>query len=712
MMYRSPLVICLVLLIVLGHLGSTESVYADSAGQAADRVLIQDQTVGKVNLTNASTMEINDVQLLPGDDLAMVTFTLNVTNGDANEIDFKKYWVRLMSGSGEKYTAHLLPQDQDRNKIAPGQSQQFQFYAEVSQSVKLQDLVFKLVQLDFSVAGYEKEIGRLAVPESYSYLTPAAAVRAFTMGSTTFHGQINRASVSHNDDNYMPLISFELHHTGSSGTVLPDLSCFIRTSSGAMYPLQSSTFTKGIAIQPLTTKEGWLSGTIPRAAGKDGWQLVIAETVSTGEGGGSVRLPLALFEVPEAVAEEVSIGNDYDFTNTSGTYTAQLTSLQRLPWEDEDIVAANVTIKNKGSAALPIPGLQGYFRLDDAVNVEAKIVRMDKAITLQPGKEITIQFAGKIPYTDEFSTINLYVQEKATDNKTVDLLTFKHNKDLMNMAFIPMGEKIELTDTGQSAAYAVHSDQTFHSDTSDMYAVLVEVQNMEKRFTPLRSQVAQFKAADGTVFPASITAPEGKVMPGGKALQYIWAMVPKGYKTEGMQLILGDEIPATADASEKEKVQQEGYVNGVTFGLPEVEKEPQAGFANLDLYPYAVTLSHIGTQANFAAGTLQLDFDYELTRNDLVAAEMKDHKLIVELTDELVESGKEIIVSQTFDFEGTDPVKSLLLGRHDATVSYTNKDKIYKIKDLQSYQLSVYHEFQGQKVLLATKELEWFIYAE
>ncbi|WP_171685005.1 hypothetical protein [Paenibacillus planticolens] len=710
-MYRSHFIICLVLFMVFGSVASTESVQADSALHVTNDQRIKDNTVGKVNLTNESTMEVKDVQLLPGDNSALVTFTLSVTNRDGHDIDFKSYLVRLMSAAGEKFTVNLLQQDKVKNKIIPGQIQEFHFYAKVNQAAKLQDLVFKFVKLDFAAAGYEQEVGRLIVPQDYSFVTPAGAMRAFNIGSTPFHGKINRATLSYNDDYFLPLVSFELTHDGSQGAKLPDLGYYMRTRSGAMYSLQSSAFTAGSAIQPLTTKEGTLSGSIPREAGAEGWQLIITQSVSTGESGSSVQLPLAFFEVPDAAAEEVSIGHDYDFTTKTGTYTTQLTSLQRLPWEDEDILAANVIIKNKSNAALPIPDLLGAFRLDDAVNVEAKIVRMDKALTLQPGKELNIHFAGKIPYTDEFSSISLYLQEKESDNTIVDLLTFKHNKDLMNMAFVPARETKTLKDTGQSAAYTVRADQIFHSDTSDLYAVLMDVENLEKRFTLLRKQVAQFKAADGTVFPASITAPSDKVMPGGKALQYIWAMVPKGYKTEGMQLILGDEIPAVA-TNDKAKPRQEGYVNGVAFGIPEGNKVPQASFAGLAVYPYSITLSHIGTQANFIAGTVQLDFDYELSRNDLVAAEMRDHKLIVELTDELVDSGKELIVSQTFDFEGTDPAKSLLLGSHDATISYTNKDKIYKVKDFASYRLSVYHEFQGQKVLLAQKDLDWFIFAE
>ncbi|MDR6551962.1 hypothetical protein [Paenibacillus qinlingensis] len=682
-------------------------VASSTSAELQKEQVVGSTSLGKASINEDSYMEVQDVMLLPGDQDGMVTFKVNVHNGGVSELSFKNYWVRLQSKAGSTFTVNQLAQSGDTHGIAPGTSESYSLYAKVNATTKLQDLVFKLVGLDFSVAGYERVVGQMSPSVDYTVVTPVGAKRSVEIDGTPFHVNMNRTSISRNDDFYLPSLYVQMENIGTGSMKLPDLSYFIRTAQGHMYPLQAATLGKGTELQPLAEKEGLLSGSIPREAGAEGWQLVITETTTGSDGKGSLKLPVAFFEVPEAVEVEVSLGNDYEFSNKSGTYTARLTSLQRLPWEDQDILAANITLTNKGSQALPIPDLKGYFELDDAVNIEASLIRTDRVISLQPGKEINLQLAGKIPYTSDFKDLNLVLQEKAADNQVSDLLTFHHNKELMGMKVIPANGTRTLTDIGQSAAYSVRSTQTFAGEGADLFTVQLSVANLEKRFTDLRKQVAQFQAEDGTVFPARISEISNKVIPGGKALVYVYATLPKGYKTAELKLILGDEVTFSGVAEEN------GYVNAAVFQLPEEIEEPLHGFATLDVYPYTITLSHIGTQIDFTKGTVMLDFDYDLKRDTLVETSMKDHSLIVELRDELSESGKEIIVSQTYELDGKDPSKSLEVGFHDATITYTNKDTIYKISDMKTYQFNVYHQFQnGQKKLLATKELDWFIYTD
>ncbi|KRE82527.1 hypothetical protein ASG89_14835 [Paenibacillus sp. Soil766] len=711
------------LLLFLLFLSSAASPVSASAGagvassiaaELAEEQVIGAESLGKVAIGEASYMEVQDVMLLPGDQDGMVTFTVNVHNGGVSELSFKNYWVRLQSKAGNTFAVNQFTQSGDTNRIAPGTSQSYSFYAKVNVVTELQDLVFKLVQLDFSVAGFERVIGQLMPASDYTVVTPVGATRSVRIDGTPFYANIERMSISRNDDFYLPSVYFEMENKGTSSAKLPDLSYYIRTAQGHMYPLQAATLGKGTELQPLAEKEGLLSGSIPREAGAEGWQLVIMEMTMANDGKSSLKLPVAYFAVPEAVEVEVSLGNDYEFSNKSGTYTARLTSLQRLPWEDQDILAANITLTNKGGQALSIPNLKGYFELDDAMTVEASLIQTDRVISLQPGKEINLQLAGKIPYTSDFKDLNLVLQEKAADGQVSDLLTFHHNKELMGMKVVPAAETRTLTDIGQSTAYSVRSTQTFAGESADLFTVQLSVENLEKRFTDLRKQVAQFRAEDGTVFPAHMSEITNKVIPGGKALIYIYATIPKGYQMEDLQLILGDAVTFSGAATDKGgAVQEDGYVNAAVFQLPDEIEEPQGGFAELDVYPYTITLSHIGTQINFVQGTVMLDFDYELKRDTFVETSMKDHSLIVELKDDLDRSGKEIIVSQTYALDGVDPTKSLQIGFHDATITYTNKDKIYQIGDMKTYQLNVYHQFQnGQKKLLATKELDWFVFTD
>ncbi|MDQ1914175.1 hypothetical protein RAC89_27645 [Paenibacillus sp. GD4] len=716
--------VSLVMLLILSSLSpaasapvAASSVDAQSSVELASGAqTLGSASLGRVDIGETGFMELKDVMLLPGDVCGTTAFTLNVYNGSNADLEFNPYWIRLLSEGGNSFQVRLLPQDKNKNRIPPQSSETFSFYAKLNADTRLQDLVFQLIQMDFSVPGFEKVLGQIDLPEDYSYVTPTGWKRSLNVGGVPFHHFVTRVSVSQNDEYYLPAISFEMENVGRSGAKLPELSYYLRTKGGAAYPLQTSELLKDSSIQPFDKKEGLLSGSIPKEAGTEGWELVIAQTVAGGDTGGSIQLPVASFEVPFAAAEKVSIGNEYDFTNADGTYTARLTSLQRLPWEEKDVLTAAITVMNKGIKALLIPELQGYYLLDDMIRIDAARLENDHVASLQPGKEITIQMAANIPYTYDFQEIKLILQEKETTEKSKDLVTFYHNKELMNITVIPAGESRKLTDWGQSAVYTVRGVHIFEGDVSELYAVQLEVENREKRLALLRKQVAQLRAADGTLFPATVSESKSKLIPGGKALLYLWAKLPKGYATEGMQLILGDEIPGTPTPSKDAAAAQampEGYVNAASFALPAEKKEPKGDFSNLEVFPYTVSFSRFGTQANFIAGTLLLDFDYELKKNFLVEADMKDHKIIVELRDELANNGKDIIFSKAFGLDGADASQSLLPGQHDAQMSYTDKDKVFAVQYLKTYELNIYHQFQdGHKKLLASKELDWFVYSD
>lgn len=701
------------------------------AGTPASLPVIGSTPIGSATIGSASRMELKDVILLPNDDGKTVAFTLTLHNDESTDLEFINYWVRLQSKAGNQFTVNLLPQDQDKNRIPPRTSQDFHFYAKLNATTELSDLIFNLIRWDFNVTDFERVVGQVTVPEDYSYVTPTGSRRQFSLANVPFIGHIKRTTVSQNDDYYLPALYFELENAGTSSVKLPELQFFIRTKSGLVYPLESPVLVKDFAIQPLVRKEGLLSGSIPREVEEEGWQLVIAQTISgSGENAGTVQMPLAFFEIPATDAEDVSIGNDYRFSNKDGTYTARLNALQRLPWEDQDILTAAITLRNDGSSALPIPELTGYFKLDDNVKIDAKLVRTDKVIGIGAGKEINVQVAAKIPYTYEFASLKLYLQEKEGTDKTVDLLQFNHNKELMSLATVGLGEKKTYTDIGRRAVYGVLSSQTFKGDYSDLYTVQIEAENLEKRFSDVRKQVAQFKGLDGTVFPAQMMEIKNKVNPGGKALIYAYATMPKSYDTSGMMLILGDAVQidtsgggtgGTGGNDGGAAPASDGYVNAASFGVPLENTEPKADFQELALQPYTLSLGRIGTSIQFEQDKVDFEFDYELSKNSLIETDMTDRKLVLEIEDDLEESKTHLSLTKAFSFErgtsgdssaGTGSGDILELGSHRLKVSFTSEDEhLYNVRDFKTYKLNVYHQFKdGQKKLIASRELDWFRY--
>lgn len=702
-------------------------VYADSLDEAADDAVIRSSSIGTAYITDQSYMELKDVMILQADDENTVSFSITLHNGDSSEIQFINYWVRLQTKSGIKYTVNLLPKDKDKNRIASQTSQTFSFYSKVSSATQLNDLEFKLIKWDFSGSGdFEKDVATIRIPEDYQIVTPAGMTRSFQINDSFVEAHMKRSVVSKNDTYYLPTLTLEMINTGSNTLTLPELQYAIRTATGLVYPLTVTGLAKDTTIQPLVDKEGTLTGSIPTQVGGEGWQLIIMQSISAGESASAVQLPIALFEMPATAAQDVSIGNAYEFATNSGTYTATLHALYRLPWEDQDILTADITIANKGGGALPIPEFAGYFKLDDNVKVEAQAIRTDKVIGIQPGGEIRVHLAGKIPYTYEFSTVQLFLQEKASGGSetAVDLLQFYHNSALLNIPIVRLNTVYVFKTIGKSADFSIKRLDTYSGKSGEVVAAQLLIENKEKRFTDIADLVAHFRTHDGIMFPAKITALKNKISPGGQGVLHVSGMMPRGYETTNLQLIVG-EAAASASGSgpsvgnDQATPATEAYVNAVAYELPQEDKEPKDSFKELDITPYTVSLSRLGASlVNFIDGTLKMEFTYTLDKNGLLEVNNEDHRLVVELED----TEGNLTVSQEYMFErsssgSNDNSQSesnvLEIGTHTVSFEKTDRDLSFKLKNMKTYKMNVYEQIQpGQKKLIATKQLPWFVYSD
>ena len=150
-----------------------------------------------------------------------------------------------------------------------------------------------------------------------------------------------------------------LENAGNHTVTIPSYLFSIRTTEGLLYPLEAKGL-KDLKINPKESKEIQLSGSIPVAVSADAWQLAVAETIPDLK----LNVSVANFQLPAVTQQEGgSVGKEYSFTSKSGMYTTQLNGLHRLPWEDQDLLTADLTLSNKGEESLPIPKLSGYFLL-------------------------------------------------------------------------------------------------------------------------------------------------------------------------------------------------------------------------------------------------------------------------------------------------------------------------------------------------------------
>lgn len=804
--------------------------YADGGSTSAAELqqMTGDGVLGSVPLPGGGTIEVRAATLLASDEGKLAAFTLTLHNEADYEIQFIDYWVRLSNGSGTTFTVQILPQDKEKNRVAPHSKLDVNLYAKVSADTELRDLVFRMVNWDFSAPNYERSLGEIRVPEEYSDLTPAGYGKVIPVSGTEVMMGVARLSAGQNSEYYLPKILMKLENNGMKTAELPAYRFSLRTAEGLLYPLQ----VKGLednnrSLHPRFSKELELTGRMPLSVGSDGWEVVVT-TQNDGTGGAKLTLPVAFFSLPapggitdessvpvdgaksidvgsgslETKVEQVSrtkreesyavtidyamknngevsvtlpafrfavqtsegltypakaeglkdtvidplfdketkltavipssvdpqgwkllllpaaeqgttndaalavyrlpdkdaeqggIGRVYEFANKNGTYTARLDSIQRLPWEEQDILSASLTITNPGREPLPLPGFTGYFLLDDVVQVPAAAIVKDSVISVRAGGKVQLQLHGKIPYTNEYSSLKLVLQEKS-GNDVTDLIDFRTDARVSEMPLIRLNRSFKVEGTGRQADISIRDVRIYKGKDVDLYSVQVKVQNLEKRYTSIGSFVAYLKTSDNTVYPATVSLSKSKVSPGGYSLLHVYSHLPNTLQSKDVSLVMGAGIKEGKLAAEA----PDAYMDPAAYDLPS-GNTPLGKMTELDFYPYTFKVKQLQVKSTTVNG-FDLNVHYALDKNQLVAADTDQHKLVLEVEDKQTN----IKMSKTLSLNkgGADSVN---LG--EGTITFQSPDIPYWFSQVSTYQFRVYEEFMGVRRLLSDQKVDYF----
>ncbi|TLS50554.1 hypothetical protein FE782_19515 [Paenibacillus antri] len=700
------------LAVSLGQVHATES----TPTGAAQTTPYTAPSLGKVNISNTANFEVFNVQELEQTTNKIVSFTLRLTNKSTQgSINFNDYWVRLKSKGGTSFTVSLVSENKDQQNVAAGTHQDYRFYAIVNKTTKLSDLQFNLIAWDFSQSNFERLLGTINVPATYTKSVPVNRSYTVVSDKGSFNTSVKRVATGKNDKSYLPNVTIIMENAGAQAITGMNLQFQLRSKSGLFYPLKS-TVTEATVFNPLEKKELTLTGVVPVEAGGDGWQLVLTQTVTSDKG--SVTFPLASYDLPATTAEDVSIGSEQTFSTEKGTYTAVLTNLTRVPWEDQDLLVSNVSIKNKGTTPLPVPNLTGSYKLDEVIDSDAELVQFDKVLTIAPGSEMNVQFVSKVPYTYSFQKIALALEEKAgegTEATTTELIRFHHSSELMSIPSVAFGKQHTVEAIGKRAAVTVRTTDTFGSSSAKLVNAVVDITNLEKRYTPTGTFVGQFQTVDGAVYPATIVKPDTKVAPNGKALVSFQASIPNQVDLKGLKLLLGEAVETTTQPTNGETgTVTSAYVNPVLLDLPKEITEPKKDTKEINVYPYKISFERFGTQVNFIENKVQLEFNYTLERDFTVEANTTDRKIIVEIQDPKTKFGLTYELKlddgkAKADNDGTPTTDMLMLGTHSMELTKIDEDFMFKLDNLQNYTLNIYDQVKpGYKKLIATKSIRWF----
>ncbi|UQZ81586.1 hypothetical protein SK3146_00742 [Paenibacillus konkukensis] len=661
--------------------------------------------LSSVALSPYSGIELKNAAVMPGDNGNMLYFTLTVTNGGNGSLSFLDYWVKVYSRSGAEFTADLLPQDKLKKEIPAGQQMDFSFYAPVNDATVLSDLSFSIIRWDYSSAELEKKVGDIRFPEeaeAAGVFAPESASKTVSMGGMPVALEVTAWSALTNDSFISPKLTLRLTNKGQATLKLPGYQYSLRASNGAMYPLDIAVNGDKQQLQPEVPLDLQLKAAqLPAAAADGGWDVVMTQPVTVSNDL-KLDVPVTTLKVTAEQQAPQSLGDSIEYTNKDGVYEMKLEKLDRMPWDDQDVLSADLSISHRQAAALPFPELKAYYELDGGVKVEAKAVKTDQAVGLPPAASVHVQLVGKIPYTYPFSAIKLVLQEKESDNGTEDIAQFLLPPSAVKLPEVPFGQPQSITAAGRSTQYAPRAINTFTDGKSKLLEAQLEVTNREKRSGAIPKLSAFVKTPDDSLYPAKVREVKQKLNPQGTALVSFSTKLPVSVDTSGLKLVVGESVTDQHISLPDDK--PDAYINAVEMELPRERQQGQETLKQLSFAPYTISLSQISTWLD--SSQLRVNFLYDLEKDSFLETNNDGSKVIIQFQDE----AGNMTYEQKFYLEtaADDDDLKLELGEHSYKMTVKDSDLLGKIQSLKKYKLSVYYEFQGMRKLLGSQTIDWF----
>jgi len=640
--------------------------------------------------------DVSQVFVSEIDEHNFVTLNLNLENIGFTALQNMNYKFMLKSKDGLIFPLSTDSIKQDE-KLMPKDKKEIQLNALLRKSISLDQMTLVIAK-DEEADKISTALGSFKLPKSTKDIGAAEInqERNITVDNTTLTTSVKRSLANTNQNSQNISVYYTIKNSGNKAVTLPNYEFALRTSDGITYPLTTAALNN-VVINPRNSKEIMLTAKMPKEIKINNMTLLVYNPKQQDKPD-QLRFPIASYKLQDMTKDTSSVGTNYRYTNSNGNYYIELESIQRLPMNDRDVIAAKVKVKNNSLNTLPMLSLDGYFMLDGfkQENEKSFVITPDNTQSIKAMSEVTVYIVSKVPYTMQYNNISVALQEKQGEDRS-DITELGNGKaaTTSDITKIKIGDSYNITEPGRNTTLKITNVKVYKGLSSNLVYAEIEEKNLEKRNTYFPSLVAYYQTNDGLYLPATITNTEDIVKPEGKSLMAIWVKLPSGYSAGDTKLIIGEAV--TDNAFTPVKGTPNYFVNAAQLDIPYAEEAAKEVITDLNVYPYNLSINNF--EATLSGETdLKARFYYNLKRNSDYDYVVKGHKITLEIVD----IGTGITLNKSFSLEeGPDPVLSI--GGQTVEFTFTGAGVLSKNNLFGSYKFNVYDEFEGHKRLLGTR---------
>ncbi|GAA0407800.1 hypothetical protein [Paenibacillus motobuensis] len=372
----------------------------------------QKQTVKTLNdlkavkITNKSTVKLSNVNILSQDDGSVLTYTLTYNNNDSKTLSLIDYWTKVKTKSGTVYSVTAVGADKDKKKVVPGSSVTVTYTTKIAKNLKYSDLNFQIIKWDFGVSGYEKVLGSINIPSSYSVATPVNTTQKLLINDYVLKSKVSAVNVlGLGDYNYVN-VSLYLQNSGAKTLENPNFKYVVQTSSGTAFALTADSASSNYQILPQESKTLNLIAKIPKKVNLNNLTLVMVQNDEAVKS----DMPVASLSLgtKQGQSSKTAVNKERILKVDNNSITTRIDSISRNQGFGNSELSVQFAIKNKGDKTIIVPN----YGFD--IQVGNKLYPLTASgldgMSLEPDEEQIISIDGVIPVVVSVDDIDLILK--------------------------------------------------------------------------------------------------------------------------------------------------------------------------------------------------------------------------------------------------------------------------------------------------------------
>lgn len=641
---------------------------------------------------NAKVMSVNVLGLGDSNYVNIALYLQNTGSSSIENLNLK-YVVQTASGTPFAVT----PDASSSNiKILPQENKTLNLIAKIPKNVNLNNLQLLLVQSD-EASKSEIPVASmgLGTKQGQSSKTAATKERLLKVDSTNITTRIESIARNQSFGKSDLSIQFAIANKGDKSITLPNYSFEIQAGAKS-YPLVSGGL-EGTVLEPNDEQIISIDGTIPIVANAEELDLVL-KTPTGGSQGPSEEpvapttgnsYPVAIYKLPEYTEMQHAQGQERTIRNNDGVFGVTLDAIQKLPWNDGNLLATKITIVNKGTKAAKLPEFVGAYKMDlTELSSKVQLVNTNTAQVLGPGEKTSVYVVANVPSSLKFSQLQVQLLQKLGADKTSNWIMFSNYGNTSKPAMVAEGTYFNLDTAGKKSDLKTRKTYLYKGSTSDIIYTELIMRNLENKQTILSQMAGYFQTDDGQYYKADVNQVKRAVGPDSASLITFSAKVPKGTTVSNWNLVVGESITENKFAGAEDT--PTGFVNASAMELNLDSRSIQSTLKDVELFPYTLTVKEIEGRTNSSG--LEVKMKYDLKRDLTFDMGEFQHKFILEVTD-----------SSGARFEKEIELEKDFLVGNNKDFSFAISDPIFATTRSGGFQFSIYDSYQGEKTKIASK---------